>query len=84
MNKRLPSPSVHRSRCVLAIPVPPGLLTGYASIPQLAAKNINGGGGGNPPGEGGEGVWGEYYREGYNKNPPVNYEGGGCIFGLYK
>ena len=23
-------------------------------------------------------------REGYNKNPPVNYEGGGCKFNIYK
>jgi hypothetical protein len=26
-----------------------------------------------------EGVWGGVNREGYNKTPPVNYEGGGCV-----
>jgi hypothetical protein len=30
------------------------------------------------------GGMGGYYREGYNKNPPVNYKGGGCMFDIYK
>jgi hypothetical protein len=39
--------------------------------------------GGYPHGSKGGGMGG-VYGEGVNKNPPVNYEGGGCMFDIYK
>ena len=53
-------------------------------IPPYTIKKGGGEGGGIPPGYVGEGVCRGVSREGYNKNPPVNYEGGGCKFDIYK